>query len=53
MNAAIKKTKNKIVEVHTMSVEDFNSQYPANSEITMPPIPKGHIARLASLHLLG
>ena len=52
MNTTIKNTKNRIIEVHTMSVDDFNSRYPANSEITMSPIPKGHVARLASLRLL-
>lgn len=47
------RTRKKAIEVHTMSIENFNNRFPANSEITMPPIPKGHVARLASLRLLG
>lgn len=37
------------IEVHTMSVEEFNKQYPTKCEIVMSPLPNGYVAKLASI----
>ena len=47
------KDNNRSIEVHTMSVEDFNKQYPAKCEIFMSPLPEGYVAKLASIHLVN
>lgn len=43
-------TKNKKIQVHTIDYKDIGKFFPAHSEITMSPLPKGHIARLATIH---
>lgn len=43
-------TKDKKIQVHTIDYKDIDKFFPARSEITMSPLPKGHIARLATIH---
>ena len=43
-------TKDKKIQVHTIDYKDIDKFFPAHSEITMSPLPKGHIARLATIH---
>ena len=42
--------KDKKIQVHTIDYKDIDKFFPARSEITMSPLPKGHIARLATIH---
>ena len=44
------KTKDKKIQVHTIDSKDIDKFFPAHSEITMSPLPKGHIARLPTIH---
>ena len=43
-------TKDKKIQVHTIDYKDIDKFFPAHSEITMSPLPKGHIARLATIN---
>ena len=43
-------TKDKKIQVHTIDNKDIDKFFPAHSEITMSPLPKGHIARLTTIH---
>ena len=43
-------TKEKKIQVHTIDNIDIDKFFPAHNEITMSPLPKGHIARLATIH---
>ena len=43
-------TKDKKIQVHTIDNKDIDKYYLAFSEITMSPLPKGHIARLTTIH---
>jgi len=43
-------TKDKKIQVHTIDYKDIDKFFPARSEITMSPLPKGHIARLATIN---
>ena len=43
-------TKDKKIQVHTIDNKDIDKFFPARSEITMSPLPKGHVARLATIH---
>ena len=43
-------TKDKKIQVHTIDNKDIDKFFPARSAITMSPLPKGHIARLATIH---
>ena len=43
-------TKDKKIQVHTIDYKDIDKFFPTHSEITMSPLPKGHIARLATIH---
>ena len=43
-------TKNKKIQVHTIDNKDIDKFFPAHSEIIMSPLPKGHVARLATIH---
>lgn len=43
-------TKDKKIQVHTIDYKDIYKFFPAHSEITMSPLPKGHVARLATIH---
>ena len=43
-------TKDKKTHVHTIDNKDIDTFFPAHSEITMSPLPKGHVARLATIH---
>ena len=45
-------TKNKKIQVHTIVYKDIDKFFPAHSEITMSPLPKGHIARLTTIHMV-
>lgn len=45
-------TKNKKIQVHTIDYKDIDKFFPAHSEITMSPLPKGHVARLATIHMV-
>ncbi len=45
-------TKNKKIQVHTLDIKDIDKHFPTYSEVTMSPLPKGHVARLASIRLL-
>ena len=45
-------TKDKKIQVHTIDSKDIDKFFPAHSEITMSPLPKGHIARLATIHMV-
>ena len=47
-----KTRKYKKIQVHTIDYKDIDKFFPAHSEITMSPLPKGHIARLATNHLV-
>ena len=51
MESNTQKRHNKTFEVHTISMEDFKKVYPVNIEVTMPSIPEGHVAKLASIRL--
>ena len=42
-------TKDKKIQVHTIDY-DIDKFFPAHSEITMSPLPKGHVARLATIN---
>ena len=44
------KTKDKKIQVYTIDSKDIDKFFPAHSEITMSPLPKGHIARLTTIH---
>lgn len=44
---------NRTIEVHTMSVEEFNKRYPTKCEVVMSPLPNGYVARLASIHFVS
>ena len=44
--------KNKKIQIHTIDSKDIDKFFPAHSEITMSPLPKGHVARLATIHLV-
>ena len=43
-------TKDKKIQVHTIDSKDIDKFFPAHSEITMSSLPKGHIARLTTIH---
>ena len=43
-------TKDKKIQVHTIDYKDIDKFFPARSGITMSPLPKGHVARLATIH---
>lgn len=43
-------TKDKKIQVHTIDNKDIDKFFPTFSEITMSQLPKGHIARLATIH---
>ena len=43
-------TKDKKIQVHTIDNKDIDKFFPAHSEITMSSLPKGHVARLATIH---
>ena len=43
-------TKDKKIQVHTIDYKDIDKFFPAHSEITMSPLLKGHVARLATIH---
>ena len=43
-------TKDKKIQVNTIDSKDIDKFFPAHSEITMSPLPKGHVARLATIH---
>ena len=43
-------TKDKKIQVHTIDNKDIDKYFLAFSEITMSPLPKGHIARLTTIH---
>ena len=43
-------TKNKKIQVQTIDIKDIDKLFPTYSEITMSPLPKGHVARLATIH---
>lgn len=45
-------TKNKKIEVQTIDIKDIDKLFPTHSEITMSPLPKGHVARLATIRLV-
>lgn len=45
-------TKDKKIQVHTIDSKDIDKFFPAHSEITMSPLPRGHVARLATNHLV-
>ncbi len=45
-------TKNKKIQIQTIDVKDIDKFFPAHSEVTMSPLPKGHIAKLATIHLV-
>ena len=45
-------TKDKKIQVHTIDYKDIDKFFPAHSEITMSPLPKGHIARLDTIHMV-
>lgn len=44
------KTKEKKIQVHTIDYKDIDKFFPARSEIAMSPLPKGHVARLATIN---
>ena len=46
------KTKDKKIQVHTIDSKDIEKFFSAHSEITMSPLPKGHVARLATIRLV-
>lgn len=43
-------TKNKKIQVQTIDIKDIDKLFPTYSEITMSPLPKGHVARLVSFN---
>lgn len=43
-------TKDKKIQVNTIDYKDIDKFFPAHSKITMSPLPKGHVARLATIH---
>ena len=43
-------TKSKKIKVQTLDIKDIDKFFPANSEDTMSPLPKGHIAKLTSIY---
>ena len=45
-------TKDKKIQVHTIDCKDIDKFSPAHSEVTMSPLPKGHVAKLANIHLV-
>lgn len=45
-------TRNKKIEVQTIDIKDIDKLFPTYSEVTMSPLPKGHIARLATIRLV-
>lgn len=42
----------KKIVVHTINIEDTDKVFPNYSEVTMPPLPEGHVAKLASIRLV-
>ena len=45
-------TKRKKIVVYTISIEESEKMFPIKTEVTMPPLPEGHVARLASMRLI-
>ena len=45
-------TNRKKIVVHTINMEESEKLFPINSEVTMPPLPEGYVAKLASIHLV-
>lgn len=43
---------NKEKKVNVVGLEEFNKLYPGNSEVTMHPLPEGHVAKLATFHIV-
>lgn len=43
---------NKKIQVYTIDVKDVDKQFPTNSEVVMSPLPDGHVARLATIHMV-
>lgn len=43
-------TKDQKIQVNTIDYKDIDKFFPAHSEITMSPLLKGHVARLATIH---
>ena len=43
-------TKDKKIQVHTIDCKDIDKFFPAHSEITMSPLPKGYIARPTTIY---
>ncbi len=39
------------MQVHTIDSKDIDKYFPAHSETTMSPLPKEHVARLATILL--
>lgn len=50
-NMATNMNRKKIV-VHTINIEESEKLFPTNSEVTMSPLPEGHVAKLASMHIV-
>ena len=51
MDTNTSKRLNKTFEVHSISIEDFKKNFPVNIEVSMPSIPEGHVAKLASIRI--
>ena len=47
---AIWKQKTRKIQVHTIDYKDIDKFFPAHSEITMSPLPKGYIARPTTIY---
>lgn len=45
-------TNRKKIVVHTINIEESERLFPTYSEVTMSPLPDGHIAKLASMHIV-
>ena len=43
-------TQDKKIQVHTIDNKDIDKFFPARREITLSPLPKGHVARLATIN---
>lgn len=39
----------KNLKVFTLPIEEFEKKYPVNCSIEVPGIPKGHVAKIASM----
>mgnify|MGYP004689202313 FL=1 len=37
------------LKVFTLPIEEFEKKYPVNCSIEVPGIPKGHVAKIASM----